>query len=160
SARGVKRVAGGAERPVAVLRNADALALQQASRPLPPYELVNPYCFEPAIAPHIAARDQGTSMPLDALLDWYAQAASGVSHVVMEGAGGWRLPLHPDGFLSDLPEALSMPVLLVVGLRLGWLNHARLTREAIAHGGRCRLVGWIANSIEPAFARRDDNLEA
>src|SRR5262245_61051842 len=101
--RGLKPVASGAACTVDGLRNADALALQQASRPTPPYEIVNPYCFEPAIAPHIAARDAGTRIPLEALLDWYARAASDASHVVVEGAGGWRLPLHPEGFLSDLP---------------------------------------------------------
>jgi dethiobiotin synthetase len=68
------------------------------------------------------------------------------------------VPLHPDGFLSDLPEALGLGVILVVGTRLGCLNHARLTQEAIQVSGRCRFVGWIANEVDPAFERRDDNL--
>ena len=68
------------------------------------------------------------------------------------------MPLHPEGFLSDLPELLGLDVLLVVGLRLGCLNHARLTLEALERSGRCRYVGWIGNRIDPGFARLDENL--
>ena len=76
----------------------------------------------------------------------------------MEGAGGWRVPLHPEGFLSDLPERLGLGVVLVVGLRLGCLNHARLTFEAIERSGRCPVLGWIGNAIDPGFERLDGNL--
>jgi dethiobiotin synthetase len=92
------------------------------------------------------------------LLEWYGRASGDADLACVEGAGGWRVPLHPEGFLSDLPEQLGMPVILVVGLRLGCLNHARLTAEAIERAGRCRLVGWIGNCIDPGFARLDDNL--
>ncbi len=94
-----------------------------------------------------------------ALKRWY-EAASAVAEVaVVEGAGGWRVPLHPEGFLSDLPEQLALGVVLVVGLRLGCLNHARLTLEAIERSGRCRFAGWIGCQVDPDFARLDANLD-
>jgi dethiobiotin synthetase len=157
-ARGLKPIASGAMRTPEGLRNDDALALQAEGRPPVSYEMVNPYCFEPAIAPHVAARESGAPISLDALLDWYVRASQGCDWTVIEGAGGWRVPLHPDGYTSDLPEALAVPVLLVVGLRLGCLNHARLTFEAIRAGGRAPLAGWIANRIDAGFARLEENL--
>ena len=92
------------------------------------------------------------------LVDWYGRATADADLAIVEGAGGWRVPLHPVGLLSDLPEQLGLDVILVVGLRLGCLNHARLTAEAITHSGRCRLLGWIGNHIDPGLARLDDNL--
>jgi dethiobiotin synthetase len=157
---GLKPVASGGVRrtPTAPLRNSDALELQAAgSMPLA-YATVNPHCFEPAIAPHLAAREAGVALDLPGLVDWYRRASCGTDLVLMEGAGGWRVPLHPAGFLSDLPEALGMDVLLVVGLTLGCLNHARLTAEVIAGTGRCRLAGWIGNAVDPAFERVDENV--
>jgi dethiobiotin synthetase len=124
-----------------------------------PYPLTNPYCFEPPIAPHIAAAEAGLPIAHANLVGWYAQATAGADLAIVEGAGGWRVPLHPEGFLSDLPEQLGLDVLLVVGLRLGCLNHARLTLEAIAGSGRCRFAGWIGNGVDPQFARLDQNLE-
>ncbi|HET7203964.1 MAG TPA: dethiobiotin synthase, partial [Steroidobacteraceae bacterium] len=157
---GLKPVASGGVRvaPGAPLRNADALELQAAGSVPVPYEAVNPYCFAPAIAPHLAAREAGVALDLTALVDWYRQASQGADLVLVEGAGGWRVPLHPQGWLSDLPESLGLDVLLVVGLRLGCLNHARLTAEAVAAAGRCRLVGWIANAIDPGFERVEENV--
>jgi dethiobiotin synthetase len=155
---GLKPIASGAGRTPDGLRNEDALALAgESSVPLS-YGLTNPLCFEPAIAPHIAAAEAGVAISLPDLTRWYGRAAVGADLAIVEGAGGWRVPLHPEGFLSDLPEQLGLDVLLVVGLRLGCLNHARLTLEAIERSGRCRYVGWIGNSIDPAFARRDENL--
>lgn len=155
---GLKPVASGAIRTAAGLRNDDALALAAASSVALPYELVNPYCFEPAIAPHLAAADAGVPVRPPRLVDWYRQASRNAELAFLEGAGGWRVPLHPEGFLSDLPEHLGLDVILVVGLRLGCLNHARLTSEAIRHSGHCRLLGWIGNRVDPDFARLDDNL--
>jgi dethiobiotin synthetase len=155
---GLKPVASGAERTADGLRNADALALASASSVARPYEMTNPYCLRPAVAPHLAAREAGVSISVDALADWYARAADDAEVAIVEGAGGWRVPLHPDGFLSDLPERLGLGVILVVGLRLGCLNHACLTMEAIASTGRCAFVGWIGNRIDPSFARPEDNL--
>lgn len=155
--RGLKPLASGASRTSDGLRNADALTLQEESRPPVPYELVNPYCFEPAIAPHLAAAEAGIETPLPALLAWYERALEGCDWAVVEGAGGWRVPLHPKGYTSDLPQALGIPVLLVVGLRLGCLNHARLTFEAM-RSDHARFAGWIGNRIDPEFARADENL--
>ena len=155
---GLKPVASGAERTAAGLRNDDALALAAAGSVPLPYEVTNPCCFEPAIAPHLAAAEAGAVVRPSDLCHWYPQATAAAELAIVEGAGGWRVPLHPDGFLSDLPEALGLDVILVVGLRLGCLNHARLTAEAIERGGRCRLLGWIGNRIDPGFARLDDNL--
>jgi dethiobiotin synthetase len=161
TAVGLKPVASGSERtgPHGALRNADALELQSAATRHLSYETVNPYCFEPAIAPHLAAEEAGRPISLQELEEWYRTASHGADLAVVEGAGGWRVPLHPEGFLSDLPERLGLGVILVVGLRLGCLNHARLTAEAIAAAGRCRLLGWIANEVDPHFDRKDANVD-
>jgi len=158
---GLKPVASGSQRggPDAPLRNADALELQAAASIALPYDQVNPYCFEPAIAPHLAAAEAGRPITVEALVQWYDRVAAGAELALVEGAGGWRVPLHPQGFLSDLPEALELGVILVVGTTLGCLNHARLTAEAIHAGGRCPWVGWIANEVDPAFQRRAENLD-
>jgi dethiobiotin synthetase len=156
---GLKPIASGAERTSQGLRNDDALALSAASSVEVPYPVTNPHCFEPAVAPHLAAAEAGVELPVDELVRWYRQATTGADVAVVEGAGGWRVPLHPDGFLSDLPEALGLGVVLVVGLRLGCLNHARLTLEAIERTGRCPFVGWVGNRIDPGFERPDANLE-
>jgi dethiobiotin synthetase len=89
---------------------------------------------------------------------WLQAAGADAELRLIEGVGGWRVPLHPAGFTSDLPEALALDVILVVGLTLGCLSHARLTMEAIERGGRCRLLGWIANEIDATFERCDDNV--
>jgi dethiobiotin synthetase len=157
---GLKPVASGGERDhQGNLRNADALELQAAAPMRLPYESVNPWCFAPAVAPHLAAREAGQPILVTDLVAWYGRVTTGVDVALVEGAGGWRVPLHPRGFLSDLPEAVGMDVILVVGLTLGCLNHARLTAEAIASSGRCRLAGWVANAVDPGFERRAENLE-
>jgi dethiobiotin synthetase len=98
------------------------------------------------------------SLTPDDLVAWYRRATAGAELAVVEGAGGWRVPLHPDGFLSDLPERLGLGVVLVVGLRLGCLNHARLTLEAISSGGRCPFIGWVGSQAHGGFARLDANV--
>lgn len=155
---GLKPVASGADPTAAGLRNADALALAEAGSVARPYRLTNPHCFAPAIAPHLAAADVGVELSPSDLARWYEEASAGAEFAVVEGAGGWRVPLHPQGFLSDLPERLGLGVVLVVGLRLGCLNHARLTLEAIQHSNRCPFLGWIGNRVDPDFERAEDNL--
>ena len=155
---GLKPVASGAVVTPQGLRNTDAEALAAESTVPLPYELTNPHCFEPAIAPHLAAADGGTHLSVDELAAWYARATAGAQVAVVEGAGGWRVPLHPEGFLSDLAERLALDVVLVVGLRLGCLNHARLTAEAIERSGRCRLAGWVGSHIDPGFERIEENV--
>ena len=157
----LKPVASGATRDAAGrLRNADALELQAVAAVPLSYELVNPYCFEAPVAPHIAAEESGGTLSVDRLLDWYRQASGGADLALVEGAGGWRVPLHPDGFLSDLPEQLGLGVVLVVGLTLGCLNHARLTFEAVERAGCCDFLGWIGNQTDPGFDRLDANLRS
>jgi len=156
---GLKPIASGALRTTDGLRNADALALSAASTVKLTYPLTNPYCFEPAIAPHLAAAEAGSTLDLDALERWYSRATADADLAIVEGAGGWRVPLYPDGFLSDLPERLGLGVVLVVGLRLGCLNHARLSFETIVGAGRCRWLGWVGNQVDPGFERLDENLE-
>jgi len=160
AAVGLKPIASGSQRrgPGEPLQNSDALELQAAAPVQLPYASVNPWCFEPAIAPHLAAEEAGQTTPLDDLIEWYGRVTAGAELALVEGAGGWRVPLHPEGFLSDLPETLGLGVILVVGTTLGCLNHARLTAEAIHVAGRCRLVGWIANEIDAGFERRAANL--
>lgn len=157
----LKPIASGAMRDhVGRLRNDDALQLQAAAAMRLPYELVNPYCFESPVAPHIAAEEAGVPIAAPQLCDWYRQASVGAELALVEGAGGWRVPLHPEGYLSDLPEQLGLGVVLVVGLTLGCLNHARLTLEAVERGGRCPLLGWIGNQADPGFDRLDANLRS
>ncbi len=158
--QGMKPVASGCVTAAAAggyPRNADAeRLLAQSSRPAP-YDWVNPYAFLPPIAPHIAAREAGVRIDPD-LIRARAQALSGLGDlVIVEGVGGWRVPLGPDLAVSDLPRLLGLPVILVVGLRLGCLNHALLTAESILASG-CHLAGWVANQIEPEMARREENL--
>jgi dethiobiotin synthetase len=155
---GLKPIASGAEPARGGLRNADALALAAESSVDLPYELTNPYCFGPAVAPHLAAAEAGVRLSLDELVGWYGRATADAEFAIVEGAGGWRVPLHPDGFLSDLPERLGLGVLLVVGLRLGCLSHARLTQEAILSGNRCPFAGWIGNQVDAGFERLEANV--
>jgi len=155
---GMKPVASGSEMTPDGLRNQDALALHAASNVDVGYELVNPYCFEPAIAPHLAATEAGVNIDFDRLERCHAELLSRADVVVVEGAGGWKVPLAK-GYLCDFPESLEMDVVLVVGMRLGCLNHAVLTAQSIEQGGRCELRGWVGNVIDPIFPRLDGNLD-
>jgi dethiobiotin synthetase len=162
AARGVKvsgwkPVATGCELIGGGLRNEDAVLLNAAASVRLPYELLNPYAFEPAIAPHIAAAQAHIEIDLSQLRDVFTRISQQARLVIIEGAGGWRVPLSPRTFLSDLPEALQSPVVLVVGLRLGCINHALLSAESIARSG-LPLVGWVGNHIDPDFARIEENI--
>lgn len=159
STAAAKPLASGCEATPHGLRNADALALQAECRPALPYELVNPFAFAPAIAPHVAAREAGLSLGVEPLRDAVRQVlARGADFTLVEGAGGWRVPLSDDACLSDLAVALGLPVILVVGMRLGCLNHALLTARAIRADG-LRLAGWVANQIDPDMPRLEENLD-
>lgn len=144
---GMKPVASGCEATPAGLRNEDALALQAASDPRPDYALVNPWALPDPTAPQIAAARAGVVVTLPPIVAAYRSLAAQADHVIVEGVGGWLAPLA-DGFeQADLVRALDLPVLLVVGLKLGCLNHARLTARAVAADG-CRLAGWIGVEVE------------
>ncbi|MBP6582747.1 MAG: dethiobiotin synthase [Chromatiaceae bacterium] len=157
--QGMKPVASGCEAGPRGLRNADAQRLRAQSSRLVPYAWVNPYAFSPPIAPHIAAREAGVEISLDLIRERADTLAAQADCLIVEGVGGWRVPLGPDLAVSDLPRALGLPVILVVGLRLGGINHALLTAESILARG-CHLVGWVANQIDPGLARREENLAA
>jgi dethiobiotin synthetase len=157
SAAGFKPVAAGAERVGQGLRNDDALLLQAASTPGLDYAEVNPWCFEPPIAPHLAAREAGIAITMDALDAAHARLAARHERVVVEGAGGWLVPLGPDYGTADWVGRHGWPVLLVVGMRLGCLNHALLSAEAIRC--RTRLIGWVANALPPRQDRLWDNID-
>jgi len=153
----MKPIASGSEHTAEGLRNADALALAAAANVAAPYTAVNPYCFEPAISPHIAAEEAGIDVDLRVIRRAFETLAAGADQVVVEGAGGWYAPITQAHAMSDLPKLLGFPVLLVVGLRLGCLNHALLTKRAIEAEG-AELAGWVANTIDPTLERRPQNL--
>lgn len=144
---GMKPVASGSERTARGWRNDDALALQAASDPRPDYGLVNPYALPEPTAPQIAAELAGVTVRLDTLVEAYRELNGLAEQVVVEGVGGWLAPLADGLEQADLVRALDLPVVLVVGLKLGCLSHARLTARAIVADG-CRLQGWIGSGVE------------
>lgn len=155
----VKPVASGCRRTEAGLRNDDALALSAHSTLELPYDLINPYAFEPPIAPHIAAEEAGVTIDIPTLVDGFARARTGADVCLVEGAGGWQAPISATQTLADLAQALRLPVILVVRIRLGCINHALLTQESIGHRGLA-LAGWVANCLDPQTARIEQNIAA
>lgn len=155
---GMKPVASGCARTTQGWQNEDALMLLAASAPRPDYADVNPYALPLPLAPELAAADAGVELALAPIEQAYARLAAQADWVVVEGVGGWAAPLSATLDQADLARALALPVVLVVGLRLGCISHARLSARAIADDGLV-LVGWIGSAIEPAFARGDDTLD-
>lgn len=158
STAAAKPVASGCEMTAGGLRNSDALALlAECTLPMR-YEQVNPFAFEPAIAPHLAAREAGVELSAERLAEPVRRMlALQADFSLVEGAGGWRVPLAGRENLSDLVLLLGLPVILVVGVRLGCINHALLSAEAIERDG-LRLAGWVANIVDPATSHLDENL--
>ncbi len=150
---GMKPVAAGAD---ADGRNADVEALLAAGAAAP-RRLVNPYSFAAAVAPHLAAAGEGREIRFAPILEACAELRRDHDVVIVEGIGGLLVPLGPDGDAADLARAMGLPLLLVVGLRLGCLNHALLSAEAIAARG-LTLAGWVANAIDPAMALVEANI--
>ncbi|MGL4317747.1 MAG: dethiobiotin synthase [Pseudomonas sp.] len=158
STAAAKPVASGCEPSAEGLRNSDALVLLGECTLALSYEQVNPFAFAPAIAPHLAAREAGVVLTVAALAGPVRQVLErGADFTLVEGAGGWRVPLAGSESLSDLAIELGLPVILVVGVRLGCINHALLSAEAIARDG-LRLAGWVANIVDPQTARLEENL--
>ena len=153
---GMKPVASGCEWIDGGWRNEDARLLQAASDPRPDYDDVNPFALRAPVAPELALRDDGVELALTPILAAHARLASQGDAMVVEGVGGWAAPLSAELDQLDLIRALRLPVVLVVGLRLGCINHARLSVRAIQDDG-VELLGWIGNVIDPAMARIDDN---
>jgi len=139
--------------------NEDVVALLQAANVEADLCDVNPYSFEQAVAPHIAAQQAGVRIELPVIATAYSRLAAAADVVVVEGAGGWRVPLNEREDTADLAQALGLPIVLVVGLRLGCLNHALLTAESIAHR-RLPWAGWVGNHIDPAMVQQAANLDA
>ncbi len=158
-AAGMKPVAAGAEERDGVLRNEDVDFLYEAAPLKLPRELTTPYLFRTPAAPHIAAALECQPMAPRRIVAAYEQVRAQADAVVVEGVGGWRVPLTHGYDTSDLARQLGLPVILVVGLRLGCINHALLTAEAIAARG-LRLAGWVANTVDPAMGHIDGNIEA
>jgi len=154
---GMKPVASGCVETVHGLRNEDALALQAASAPPPVYEEINPVALREPLSPHLAAAHEGVTITLPSLHAAFQKLSARYDAVVVEGVGGWRVPLSSGLLTSELPKAWDLSVVLVVGLRLGCLNHALLSAEAIRADG-CRLVGWIGNCIDPSMAAIEENI--
>ena len=155
---GMKPVASGCVATAEGLRNEDALALQSASSGSPDYADVNPLAYAAAVSPHLAAAAEGRRVDLAPVQAAYARLAARADVVVVEGVGGWLAPLSDTLVAGDLARVLGLPVILVVGLRLGCLNHALLSARAIAADG-CTLLGWIGNRIDPAMLESERNLD-
>lgn len=155
----MKPVASGSERAPEGLRNSDALALMSAANVKADYSVVNPYCFLPPISPHIAAQDSGIVIDLGLLHKRFDSLAAAADCVIVEGAGGWLAPIGEATSMADIAVELALPTILVVGIRLGCLNHALLTRESIAARG-VPFTGWVANHLDPHLERATENVTA
>ncbi len=153
---GMKPVASGCESTPQGWRNDDALALQSASDPRPEYADLNPYALPLPLAPELAARDAGVDIDLATILAAHACLQAQADVVIVEGVGGWAAPLSASLRQADVVRSLDLPVVLVVGLRLGCLNHAILSAGAITADG-CLLAGWIGNAIDPQMACREEH---
>lgn len=153
----MKPVASGAVFLNGLLQNDDAIQLQKACNIALPYALINPYCFSAAIAPHIAAELERVNIDIKHIQTCYENIAHQADVVVVEGAGGWHTPLNDLDSIETLGQALSIPVVLVVGLRLGCLNHALLSMRAMHRSG-VSVLGWIGNVIEPEVQYLNKNI--
>lgn len=153
---GMKPIASGCERSAEGLRNDDALSLMAAANMDIPYETVNPFAFEPAIAPHIAAAETGQSIDIETI----SKVAKTIEadYLVIEGVGGWCVPLGGGHLLAELARATADEVIIVVGMRLGCINHALLTASQVKRDGM-QLKGWIANHVDPDMQVQAENLE-
>jgi len=159
STAAMKPVATGCVNTAHGLRNDDALLLQQrCSLPLA-YEQTNPYAFAPAIAPHIAAARVGQVIDLDLIKHAFAVLAVRADIVIVEGLGGWQVPLNDAATIADLAQLIGLPVILVVAVRLGCLNHALLSAESIEQAD-LPFAGWVANLVEPTMPCVDENIQA
>lgn len=155
---GLKPIAAGCEDLGEGLRNEDAVILQAAASQKLAYAQVNPVALKAAVAPHIAAEMEGKRLSVERTMGFVRGGMLMPSDFcLVEGAGGWRVPLNTSETLAGLPKALNLPVILVVGVRLGCINHALLTAEAIQRDGLA-LAGWVANTIEEEMPALDENI--
>ncbi|BCM25796.1 dethiobiotin synthase [Methyloradius palustris] len=154
---GMKPIAAGCELVDGNFVNEDVTQLIAASNVQAPVKLVNPYAFAPPIAPHIAAQQAGATISLDVIADAFMQLSALADVVIVEGAGGFCVPLDDHATMADLAVKLNIPVILVVGMRLGCINHALLTVEAIQSRG-LKLAGWVANQLDPDMPVFEENI--
>ncbi len=155
---GMKPIASGATKNNGKLVNEDAkLIMEHCSEPTD-YELINPVVFELPVSPNIAANQKKEIIDLDQIISCYRQLASGCEKIIVEGIGGWRVPVSDKLSLVDLVRALDLPVILVVGLRLGCINHAILTAEAIRADG-IKLLGWVSNRQDEEYLMADETVK-
>jgi len=153
---GMKPIASGSQANLLGMRNDDALKIQKTASKNLPYDWINPYPFEPAIAPHIAAEQAKVTISFANIQHYFNKLHDQQHHIIVEGVGGWRVPLSQDGDLSDMASMLKLPIILVVNLKLGCINHALLTIDAITQKG-LTLAGWVANQPEE-MSHAEDNL--
>ncbi len=156
---GMKPVAAGCEPGHNGLCCEDVESLIAAANCAAPREWINPYAFEPPIAPHIAAAQAGVEIDIGTIVAAFAKLRESADVVIVEGVGGFRVPLNAGQDTADLALALGLPVILVVGMRLGCLNHALQTAEAIRARG-LELAGWVANTIDASMSFFPENLDA
>ena len=155
---GMKPVAsGGTTQADGTLGNGDALSIQSCCSSSTPYHLINPYCFEPPVAPHLAADMSATSIDLPPIQAAYAELSQQNECLLVEGVGGWRVPLNHELDVAGLCQALQLPAVLVVGMKLGCINHALLTARAIVTDG-VPLLGWVANCVDPEMQLLEQNI--
>ncbi|WP_431820645.1 dethiobiotin synthase [Burkholderia sp. F1] len=156
-AAAMKPVAAGAYEQDGVWRNEDADQLDAAANVVLPPELRTPFLLKAPAAPHIVAAQEGVTLDLDTIVTCHRDALTRADIVVVEGAGGFRVPLNDTHDMADLAVALGVPVVMVVGVRLGCISHALLSADAIAARG-LTLAGWVANHVDPAMSYPDENV--
>ena len=155
----LKPVAAGCEKTASGLRNEDALLLQAVMTESLAYEQINPVALQSAIAPHIAAQQEKRVLAADRIAGFCRASLSYADFTLVEGAGGWRVPLNPRETMADLAQILQLPVILVVAVRLGCINHALLTAGAIRNDG-LPLAGWVANCVDADMPALQENIES
>ncbi|WP_455201146.1 dethiobiotin synthase [Kaarinaea lacus] len=156
---GMKPVSAGCSHTKNGLRNDDAVKLQDNASIDMPYNIVNPYAYEPSIAPHIAAQELGDKIALDKIAACYDEISKQSEVVIVEGAGGWLVPINDTETMADIAIRLQLPVVLVVGMRLGCLNHSLLSEASIRASG-LTLAGWVANHASGPMEKSQDNIES
>ena len=159
STAALKPIAAGCDNTSGGLRNADALLLQSVITQPMVYEQINPIALQSAIAPHIAAQQEKRVLSADRIAGFCRGSLNQADFTLVEGAGGWRVPLNPQETLADVAKLLRLPVILVVGVRLGCISHALLTAEAIRNDGLV-LAGWVANCIDAEMPVLQENIHS
>lgn len=159
STLGLKPIASGCQRIDNQWINEDAWQLQQASTVLQPYSVINPICFPEFIAPHIAAKLHAQEIKIEEIVNHiHTISKDNIDVILCEGVGGWNVPLNKQHTTAHLAKALNFPVILVVGMRLGCLNHAILTAKAM-ESSQIKIAGWVANCVDPQMPYLEDNIQ-